>query len=71
MTNAQQSDRTATVTTPSEREIRIEREFDAPRDRVFALYTDPELIPQWWGPRSTTTEVVQMDVPHRRRLALL
>ncbi|MEA2193400.1 MAG: hypothetical protein QOI73_3521 [Solirubrobacteraceae bacterium] len=62
MTNAQQSTRTATVTTPGDREIRIEREFDATRERVFAVYTDPELIPQWWGPRSTTTEVVEMDV---------
>jgi uncharacterized protein YndB with AHSA1/START domain len=62
MTNAQQSTRTATVTTPNEREIHIEREFDAPRDRVFALWTDPELIPQWWGPRGTTAEVVEMDV---------
>jgi uncharacterized protein YndB with AHSA1/START domain len=62
MTNAQQSTRTATVTTPNDREIHIEREFDAPRDRVFALWTDPELIPQWWGPRGTTAEVVEMDV---------
>jgi uncharacterized protein YndB with AHSA1/START domain len=52
---------TATITTPSDREIHIERIFDAPRDRVFAVYTDPELIPEWWGPRGTTTEVVQMD----------
>ncbi len=62
MTNAQQSTRTATVTTPGDRDIHIEREFDAPRDRVFALFTDPELIPQWWGPRGTTAEVVEMDV---------
>jgi uncharacterized protein YndB with AHSA1/START domain len=53
---------TATVTTPTDREIRIERIFDAPRDRVFAIYTDPELIPEWWGPRSTTTVVDHMDV---------
>jgi uncharacterized protein YndB with AHSA1/START domain len=52
----------ATVTTPTDREIRIEREFDAPRDRVFAAYTDPELIPEWWGPRGTTTVVDRMDV---------
>jgi DNA-binding NarL/FixJ family response regulator len=26
-----------------------QRVFDAPRDRVFAAFTDPELIPQWWG----------------------
>ncbi len=60
MTN--QSAVTATVTTPTEREIHIERTFDAPRDRVFAVYTDPALIPEWWGPRGTTTEVVEMDV---------
>jgi uncharacterized protein YndB with AHSA1/START domain len=29
---------------------------------VFAAYTDPELSPQWWGPRGTTTIVDQMDV---------
>jgi uncharacterized protein YndB with AHSA1/START domain len=52
----------AEVTTPTDREIHIEREFDAPRDRVFAAYTDPELIPQWWGPHGTTTVVDQMDV---------
>jgi uncharacterized protein YndB with AHSA1/START domain len=51
----------ATITTPSDREIHIERIFDAPRERVFAIYTDPELIPEWWGPRGTTTEVVEMD----------
>ena len=51
-----------TLTTPGEREIRVEREFDAPRDRVFAVYTDPELIPEWWGTRGDTTVVDQMDV---------
>ena len=61
MTNAQQA-RLATVTTPSDREIRIERTFDAPRDRVFAVFTDPELVSEWWGPRGTTAEVKEMDV---------
>jgi uncharacterized protein YndB with AHSA1/START domain len=51
-----------TVTTPSDREIHTERVFDAPRDRVFAAYTDPELISEWWGPRGTTTIVAEMDV---------
>ena len=61
MTQSQQAPATI-VTAPTEREIHIERIFDAPRDRVFAVYTDPELIPQWWGPRDTTTVVDQMDV---------
>lgn len=52
----------ATVTTPSEREVYIERVFEAPPERVFAAFTDPELIPQWWGPRNTTTLVEEMDV---------
>jgi uncharacterized protein YndB with AHSA1/START domain len=59
VTAAQQQ---ATITTPTDREIRIERVFDAPRDRVFAAFTDPELIPEWWGPRGTTTIVDRMDV---------
>jgi len=39
----------ATVTTPTDREIRIERTFDAPRDRVWRAFTDPKLLAQWWG----------------------
>ena len=62
MTNDQQQAHRATVTTPADREIRIERVFDAPRDRVFAVYTDPELIPEWWGPHGTTAIVEKMDV---------
>ncbi len=62
MTNDQQQAPTAIVTTPTEREIHIERVFNAPRDEVFSAYTDPELIPEWWGPRDTTTVVDQMDV---------
>ena len=39
----------ATVTTPSDREILIERVFNAPRDRVWRAMTDPKLVAQWWG----------------------
>jgi uncharacterized protein YndB with AHSA1/START domain len=39
----------ATVTTPTDREIHIERIFNAPRDRVWQAMTDPKLIAQWWG----------------------
>ncbi len=48
-----------TVTTPSELEIRIERIFDAPRAHVYSVWTDPELIPEWWG---DGTLVEEMDV---------
>ena len=58
MTTDQQA-RTVAVTTPADREIRVERVFDAPRDLVFATFHDPELIPEWWGPGTT---VDTMDV---------
>ena len=48
-----------TVTTPSELEIRVERTFDAPREHVFSVWTDPQLIPGWWG---EDTVVEEMDV---------
>jgi uncharacterized protein YndB with AHSA1/START domain len=38
------------------------RTFDAPRDLVWKAFTDPEIVPRWWGPHGTTTRVVQMDV---------
>ena len=47
---------------PGKQEILITREFDAPRELVFKACTDPNLIPQWWGPRSLSTEVDKMDV---------
>ena len=47
------------VTQPNELEIRVERTFDAPRDHVFSVWTDPELIPEWWG---ESTVVEEMDV---------
>ena len=47
------------VMTPNDLEIRLERVFDAPRERVFSVWTDPELIPQWWG---DGTVVEEMDV---------
>jgi uncharacterized protein YndB with AHSA1/START domain len=48
-----------TVSEPNELEIRIERTFDAPRTHVFAVLTDPALIPEWWG---DGTVVEEMDV---------
>ncbi len=48
-----------TVTTPNELEIRVERVFDAPRAHVFSVWTDPQLIPEWWG---DGTVVEEMDV---------
>src|SRR5947209_8504732 len=52
----------STLTMPSEREIVMTRVFDAPRELVFKAYTDPGLIPKWWGLRKSKTTVDKMDV---------
>ncbi len=51
-----------TLTLPSDREIVMTRIFDAPRELLFKAYTDPQIIPQWWGPKGLTTSVDKMDV---------
>ena len=37
------------VSTPSDREIRLTRLFDAPRAVVFEVLTKPEHVQRWWG----------------------
>jgi uncharacterized protein YndB with AHSA1/START domain len=40
----------------------IERVFDAPRDLVFDVWTDPKHVAQWWGPNGFTNTIQHMDV---------
>jgi uncharacterized protein YndB with AHSA1/START domain len=42
---------------PSLPTIRITRDFDAPRDRVFRAFTDPDMVPQWVGPADMETHL--------------
>jgi uncharacterized protein YndB with AHSA1/START domain len=42
-------------------EILMQREIPAPPDAVYRAYTDPKLVPHWWGPRRLTTEVEQLE----------
>jgi uncharacterized protein YndB with AHSA1/START domain len=56
-----QHHQTTITAVPGTLEARISREFDAPRELVFRAVTDPELIPQWWGPRYLTTEIDKLD----------
>lgn len=49
MSTAQTPPARAQITTPADREIRIERIFNAPRERVWRAFTDPKLVAQWWG----------------------
>ena len=52
--------RAATVTLPTDTQIMITREFDAPRHLVYRAFTTPELIERWWHAnrgKVTSTEV--------------
>ena len=41
--------------------VRLIREFDAPREKVFRAHTDPELLVQWLGPRDLEMTVDHFD----------
>lgn len=50
------------VDAQSDREIVITRVFNAPRELVFKVWTEPKHIEQWWGPQGFTTRVTEMDL---------
>lgn len=52
----------AEVTLPSDLEIRIVREFDAPADLVFEVWTNPEHIRNWWGWESDPMTICEFDL---------
>ena len=54
--------RRAKVTMPSEREIVIERVFDAPRTLVFEAWTKAEHVAHWWDPSGTPLAVCEIDL---------
>jgi len=53
---------TTEAATTADREIVIARVFDAPRERVFKVWTDPAHVTQWWGPTGFTSTIQEMDV---------
>ncbi|NTX06247.1 SRPBCC family protein [Myxococcus sp. CA040A] len=59
--SSQQTSRDAVVTQPSDREIRTERIFDAPRERVWRAMTDPKQVAKWWG-RGNKLVVERLEV---------
>lgn len=43
------------------KQIHVKREFAASRDRVWAAWTQPELLDQWWAPKPWKAETKTMD----------
>jgi uncharacterized protein YndB with AHSA1/START domain len=53
----------AQVTLPSDREVRVTRQFNAPRQLVYDAHTKPELVQKWMlGPPGWDMPVCEMDV---------
>jgi uncharacterized protein YndB with AHSA1/START domain len=53
---------TAVVTLPSDTEILITREFDAPRHLVYKAWTTPELLKRWWHAKRGEMTVAEVDL---------
>jgi uncharacterized protein YndB with AHSA1/START domain len=59
---AMASSGTATVTLPTDEQILITREFDAPKDLVYKAYTTPELVMRWWSGRRGEMTSAEIDL---------
>src|SRR5687768_11757657 len=53
---------TAKVTLPTEEQILITREFDAPRHLVYKAYTTPDLVKRWWNAKRGEVTVADIDL---------
>ena len=52
----------AVVTLPTDEQILITREFDAPRELVYRAYTTPELVRRWWHAKRGEMTVCEIDL---------
>jgi uncharacterized protein YndB with AHSA1/START domain len=50
------------VTLPTDRQILITREFDAPKDLVYRAWTTPELVMRWWSGRRGAMRIAEIDL---------
>jgi uncharacterized protein YndB with AHSA1/START domain len=47
--------------------IEVTRTFNAPVDMVWKVWTDPELVKRWWGPKHFISPVAKIDFRHGGR----
>ena len=53
---------TATVTLPTDDQILITREFDAPKHLVYQAFTTPELVKRWWNAKRGEMTLAEIDL---------
>jgi len=56
------SERRATVTLPTDEQILITRELDAPRELVYEAWTTPGLVRRWWTAKRGEATVCEIDL---------
>jgi uncharacterized protein YndB with AHSA1/START domain len=56
------STETAKVTLPTDTEVVVTRQFDAPRGMVFDALTKPDLLRRWYGPEGWSLDVCDIDL---------
>jgi len=56
------SSQTATVTLPTDEQILIAREFDAPKHLVYKAWTTPELVKRWWHAKRGEVTICDIDL---------
>ncbi len=56
------SSRTAVVTLPTDTQVLITREFDAPKHLVYTAWTTPELIKRWWSGDRGEVTLAEVDL---------
>ena len=52
----------AKLTLPTDEQILVTRDFDAPRHLVYKAWTTPELVKRWWHANRGTVTVVEIDL---------
>ena len=52
----------ASVTLPTDNQILITREFDAPKELVYEAWTTPELVKRWWSAKRGEATVAEIDL---------
>jgi len=53
---------TAMVTLPTDEQILITREFDAPKQLVYKAWTTPELVKRWWNAKRGEVTICEIDL---------
>jgi uncharacterized protein YndB with AHSA1/START domain len=53
---------TAKVTLPTDEQILIKREFDAPKHLVYKAWTTPELVKRWWNAKRGEVTIAEIDL---------